>query len=233
MSAVPRHGRLWRALNPASLNEQPPERKRAIYGIFEPRDARFDGRVYVGVSRPGVYCRPVCPYHAKLENVTLYASAAVAEAAGYRPCLVCRPETAPGTSLADFRGSLARRAACMIARECTVGVDIESLSARLGYTSRHVRRVFLDEYGVTPAAFLGTCCCLLAKSLLADTTLPISQVVFASGFKNVRRFNDVFKSHYGLVPSEQRRLAKGQRAWKVKRCNLRRASMHGLWGMLP
>ena len=194
-------------LESGELNE-PPERKRAICGIFEARDARFDGRVYVGVSSTGVYCRPVCPYHAKLENVTFYASAAAAEAAGYRPCLVYRPEMAPGTSLADSRGSLARRAACMSARGCTVGVDIEGLSARLGYTSRHVRRVFLDEYGVTPAAFLRTCRCSLAKSLLADTALPMSQVAFASGFKSARRFNDVFKSHYGLVPSEQRRLAR-------------------------
>ena len=128
-------------LSSESLNGSP-ERKRAIYGAFEARDARFDGRVYAALSSTGVYCRPVCPYHAKIENVTFYATAAEAEEAGFRPCLVCRPETAPGLSSADARKSLARRAAAMIQEECTAGDGLERLSARLGYTDRHVRRVF-------------------------------------------------------------------------------------------
>ena len=128
-------------LTSESLNGSP-ERKRAIYGAFEARDARFDGRVYAAISSTGVYCRSVCPYHAKIENVTFYATAAEAEEAGYRPCLVCRPETAPGLSNADARKSLARRAAALIQEECTAGNGLERLSARLGYTDRHVRRVF-------------------------------------------------------------------------------------------
>ena len=188
------------------------ERKRAIYGAFEARDARFDGRVYAAISSTGVYCRPVCPYHAKIENVTFYASAAEAEEAGYRPCLVCRPETAPGLSSADARKSLARRAAAMIQEECTAGDGLERLSARLGYTDRHVRRVFQDEFGVTPMQFLTTCRLRLAKAMLADTSLSMADVAKASGFKSTRRFNDAFKSHYGLVPSEQRRLAKNRSA---------------------
>lgn len=190
-----------------SLNSSP-ERKRAVYGAFEARDARFDGRVYAAISSTGVYCRPVCPYHAKLEHVTFYATAAEAEEAGYRPCLVCRPETAPGLSNADARKSLARRAASMIQEECSAGDGLEKLSARLGYTDRHVRRVFQDEFGVTPMRFLTTCRLRLAKALLADTDLNMAEVAKASGFKSTRRFNDAFKSHYGLVPSEQRRLSK-------------------------
>ena len=191
------------------LND-PPERKAAIYNAFEARDARFDGRVYAAVSSTGVYCRPVCPYHAKIDNITFFASAAEAEAAGYRPCLVCRPETAPGLSAADARANLARRAASLIREECTTGDSLARLSTRLGYTDRHVRRVFEEEYGVTPMRFLSTCRCSLAKSLLADTDLPISQVALAAGFKSTRRFNDAFKEHYGLVPSSQRRLSRSR-----------------------
>ena len=194
-----------------SLNSSP-ERKRAIYGAFEARDARFDGRVYAAISSTGVYCRPVCPYHAKIENVTFYATAAEAEEAGYRPCLVCRPETAPGLSSADARKSLARRAAAMIQEECTVGDGLEKLSTRLGYTDRHVRRVFQDEFGVTPMQFLMTCRLRLAKAMLADTDLSMAEVAKAAGFKSTRRFNDAFKSHYGLVPSEQRRISKSRSA---------------------
>ncbi len=198
-------------LTSGSLNGSP-ERKRAIYSAFEARDARFDGRVYAAISSTGVYCRPVCPYHAKIENVTFYATAAEAEEAGYRPCLVCRPETAPGMSSADARKSLARRAAAMIQEECTAGDGLERLSTRLGYTDRHVRRVFQDEFGVTPMQFLTTCRLMLAKAMLADTDLPMAEVAKAAGFKSTRRFNDAFKSHYGLVPSEQRRLAKNRSA---------------------
>ena len=194
-----------------SLNGSP-ERKRAIYGAFEARDARFDGRVYAAISSTGVYCRPVCPYHAKIENVTFYSTAAEAEEAGYRPCLVCRPETAPGLSSADARQSLARRAATMIQEECTAGNGLERLSARLGYTDRHVRRVFQDEFGVTPMQFLTSCQLRLAKAMLADTDLSMAEVAKAAGFKSTRRFNDAFKGHYGLVPSEQRRLAKSRSA---------------------
>ena len=198
-------------LTPESLNGSP-ELKRAIYGAFEARDARFDGRVYAAISSTGVYCRPVCPYHAKIENVTFYVTAAEAEEAGYRPCLVCRPETAPGLSSADARKSLARRAATIIQEECTAGDGLKRLSARLGYTDRHVRRVFQDEYGVTPTQFLMTCRLRLAKAMLADTDLSMADVAIAAGFKSTRRFNDAFKSHYGLVPSEQRRLAKSRSA---------------------
>ena len=198
-------------LTSESLNESL-ERKRAIYGAFEARDVRFDGRVYAAISSTGVYCRPVCPYHAKIENVTFYTTPAEAEEAGYRPCLVCRPETAPGLSSADARKSLARRAAVMIQEECTAGDSLARLSVRLGYTDRHVRRVFQGEFGVTPMQYLMTCRLRLAKAILADTDLSIASVAKAAGFKSTRRFNDAFKSHYGLVPTEQRRLAKGRSA---------------------
>ena len=193
------HGLATRNLN------DPPERKKAIYAAFEARDRRFDGQIFAAVSSTGIYCRSVCPYHAKIENVTFYASAAEAEADGYRPCLACRPETAPGYSLADARSNLARRTAAKLRDNCTDGKSLEHVAASLGYTARHVRRVFEDEYGVTPAQYLLTCKLHLAKSLIADTDLPISRVATAAGFGSTRRFNAAFKEHYHLTPSEQRR----------------------------
>lgn len=187
----------------------PSERKRALYAAFEAKDARFDGQVFVGVSSTGIYCRPVCPYMPKFENCTFFETAAECEKAGYRPCLVCRPETAPGHSAADASLNLARRAAALLREECSGGEGLERLAARLGYTDRHLRRAFESEFHVTPLVYLQTCRLQLAKQLLADTGLPVAQVAQASGFGSVRRFNDVFKKRYRLTPSELRK--KGHR----------------------
>lgn len=180
-------------------------RKRALYKAFESKDARFDGQVFVGVSSTGIYCRPVCPYMPKFENCTFYETSAEAEKAGYRPCLVCRPELAPGNSSVDAYANLAQRTARLLKENCTSGDSMERLAARLGYTGRHLRRAFEREFDVTPLQYLQTCRLQLAKSLLADTDLPISQVAVASGFGSVRRFNDVFKQNYRLTPSDLRK----------------------------
>lgn len=182
------------------------KRKRALYKAFESGDARFDGRVYVGVSSTGIYCRTVCKAKMpKYENCTFFRTAAEAEAAGFRPCMTCRPELAPGLSLVDAKSNLARRAACMMQARCSDSASIESIAAKLGYTGRHLRRVFEFEYGVTPNQYINTCRLLLAKSLLTDTDLPVARVAQASGFGSVRRFNDVFRDHYHLTPSDLRK----------------------------
>lgn len=183
-------------------------RRRALYSAFASKDARFDGQVFVGVSSTGIYCRPVCLYKPKFENCTFYATAAECEKAGYRPCLVCRPETAPGKSLADASSDLARRAAMLLREECSNGDGLERLSERLGYTDRHLRRVFEEEFHVTPLQYLQTCRLQLAKRLLADTDLPVAQVAKAAGFGSVRRFNDVFKRRYRLTPRDLRKHGK-------------------------
>ena len=188
-----------------SLNH-PESQKRAMYAAFASKDARFDGQVFVGVSSTGIYCRPIC--HAKMpkyENCTFFASAAEAEAAGYRPCLTCRPERSPGTAVSDAVPNLARRAAALLRESCTSGEGIERLAERLGYTDRHLRRVFEEEFHVTPVQYLQTCRLLLAKSLLMDTSLPVAQVAQAAGFKSVRRFNHVFKERYRLTPTDMRK----------------------------
>ncbi|MGI6033958.1 MAG: DNA-3-methyladenine glycosylase 2 family protein [Coriobacteriales bacterium] len=191
----------------------PETRKRALYAAFSSRDPRFDGRVFVGVSSTGIYCRTVCSAHMpKYENCTFFHTAAEAEAAGYRPCLRCRPEMAPGLSSIDANASLARRAAELLRENCATGLDLQTLAAKLGYTDRHLRRVFIDGYGVTPSQYVQTCRLLLAKSLLTDSGLPVSAVARASGFGSVRRFNDAFKKQYHLTPTNLRKQGgKGER----------------------
>ena len=182
------------------------ERRRAIYALFKAGDTRIDGRVFVGVSSTGIYCRPTCRARMpKFENCTFYRSAAEAEAAGFRPCLLCRPELAPGMSIVDSRASLARRAAELLRERCSSGEGVEQLAGKLGYTDRHLRRVFEEELGVTPVRYLQTCRLLLAKSLIIDTRIPIAQVAASAGFGSVRRLNHLFKERYRLTPTQLRK----------------------------
>ena len=178
----------------------------SLYAAFVAKDARFDGRFFVGVSSTGIYCRPVCrARQPKAENCTFYSSAAEAEQAGYRPCLLCRPELAPGTSITDATTTLARKAARMIDESCGTGQSLDELAGRLGCTDRHLRRVFAAEYHVTPVQYLQTCRLLLAKSLLTDTNLIVIDVAMAAGFGSLRRFNDLFQKHYHLTPTDLRK----------------------------
>lgn len=177
-----------------------------LYAAFVAMDTRFDGRFFVGVSSTGIYCRPVCRARKpKAENCSFYSSAAEAEQAGYRPCLLCRPELAPGTSITDAATRLAHRAARILEEACSTAQSINELAGRLGCTDRHLRRVFTAEYRVTPINYLQTCRLLLAKNLLTDTRLNVIDVAMAAGFGSVRRFNDLFKKHYNLPPTALRK----------------------------
>lgn len=180
--------------------------KDRLYAAFKAKDARFDGRFFVGISSTGIYCRPVCrARQAKLENCTFYSTAAEAEQAGYRPCLLCRPELAPGTSVTDATANLIYRAARMLEENCGTGQSLGELASRLGCTDRHLRRVFMAEYNVSPVQYLQTCRLLLAKNMLTDTNLSILDIAMAAGFGSLRRFNDVFKKHYNIPPSDLRK----------------------------
>lgn len=182
------------------------DKRYAWYMAFKAKDVRFDGRFFVGVSSTKVYCRPVCRAKMpKFENCTFYSTAAEAEQAGYRPCLICRPELAPGTSVTDATASLLQQAVKTLEEECGNGDSIEETASHLGCTSRHLRRVFTSEYNVTPTQYLQTCRLLLAKSLLTDTDLSILEVAMTAGFGSLRRFNDVFKKQYKLVPTALRK----------------------------
>ena len=155
--------------------------------------------------RRGIYCRPVCTVKPpKRENCRFYPSAAAAETDGYRPCLRCRPELAPGNASVDAVSRLAQAAASLM-EDCTLDeAGIDSVAAQLGITDRHLRRAFGAEFGVSPVQFAQTQRLLLAKRLLTDTVLPVTEVAFASGFGSVRRFNALFKQRYRLRPSQLR-----------------------------
>jgi AraC family transcriptional regulator of adaptative response / DNA-3-methyladenine glycosylase II len=181
---------------------------RGLYAAVKARDARFDGRFFVGVTSTGVYCRPVCRVRTPLaRNCRFFGNAASAEQAGFRPCLRCRPELAPGLSFVDSSRSLAQAAARLLTRSVLEGQELKlpALAARLGVTDRHLRRIFAAEHGVSPLDFVTTQRLLHAKQLLTDTELPVTQVALASGFASVRRFNAAFAERYRLSPSTLRR----------------------------
>ena len=184
----------------------------ACYLALKARDARFDGSFFTGVTSTGIYCRPVCRVRTpKRENCRFFGHAAQAESAGFRPCLRCRPELAPHSviwSVQDASYILAHQAARLLEDPEAWGGNIpsvEQLAARLGVSDRHVRRIFEAQFGVSPVQNLQTRRLLTAKQLLADTTLPVTQVALASGYASVRRFNAAFVAHYGLNPTQLRR----------------------------
>ena len=187
----------------------------AAYRALLARDARLDGRLFVGVTSTGVYCRPICRVRTpRRENCRFFDTPAQAEAAAFRPCLKCRPEIAPGPGFAwsvmDASRTLARQAAQWIdahahAADEGEATSLAALARRLGVSDRHLRRIFAAEHGVTPLQYVQTRRLLLAKQLLTDTAMPISQVAHASGFRSLRRFNAAFAGNYRLSPSRLRR----------------------------
>ncbi len=187
------------------------------YLALKTRDARFDGSFFTGVTSTGIYCRPVCSVRTpKRENCRFFGHAAQAENAGFRPCLRCRPELAPHSvvwSIQDASYILAHQAARML-DEPEAWTDeapsVEKLSARLGVSDRHVRRIFEAQFGVSPMQYLQTRRLLTAKQLLADTALPITDIALMSGFSSVRRFNAAFVEHYKLNPTQLRRQGAAQ-----------------------
>ena len=169
------------------------------------RDARFDGIFFVGITTTGIYCRPVCPSRAAIPTRRrFFDSAAAAEHAGYRPCLRCRPELAPGHAVMDAVPRLAQAAALRIAAGALNGHSLGELAHELGVSERHVRRALEREIGVSPIALAQTHRLLLAKRLLADTDLPVTRIAYASGFQSLRRFNSAFQQRYRLSPSALR-----------------------------
>ncbi len=180
----------------------------AAYLALKARDARFDGRLFVGVTSTGIYCRPVCRVRTpRRENCRFFDTRAQAEAAAFRPCMKCRPEIAPGLSHSDSSRSLADRAARLVEGAVHGGqtLALPALAAQLGVTDRHLRRIFQAAHGVAPLDYLTTQRLLLAKQLLTDTAQPITQVALASGFTSLRRFNAAFAERYRLQPTQLRR----------------------------
>jgi len=180
----------------------------AAYRAIVAHDARFDGRLFIGVTSTGVYCRPVCRVRTPMQrNCRFFSNAPSAEVAGFRPCLRCRPELAPGLSLIDSPQVLAAMAARMIDETARAGDELylPDVAKRLGVTDRHLRRIFAALHGVSPIDYLTTQRLLLAKRLLTDTPLPVTEVAHASGYSSLRRFNDAFATRYRMSPSALRK----------------------------
>ncbi|SDL98978.1 DNA-3-methyladenine glycosylase II [Oryzisolibacter propanilivorax] len=185
----------------------------ALWRALQTRDARFDGRFFTGVTSTGIYCRPVCAVRTpRREHCRFFTLAAQAEAAGFRPCLRCRPELAPQAlawSTQDATDILLQQALRLLDAPGTWqhdgGALVAQLAARLGVSDRHLRRIFQARLGVSPQRWLTTRRLLAAKQLLADTALPVTEVALASGFGSVRRFNAAFAAHYRMPPGQLRR----------------------------
>jgi AraC family transcriptional regulator, regulatory protein of adaptative response / DNA-3-methyladenine glycosylase II len=186
--------------------------EEVCYRALQSRDARFDGLIYVGVTSTGIYCRPVCPARtAKQENCRFFASAAAAQEQGFRPCLRCRPETAP--NLASWRGTsnTVTRALALIHEGSLDGdhASVEALAERLGVGERQLRRLFRQHLGASPIAVAQTRRVLFAKQLIHETRMPMTAIALAAGFGSLRRFNEVFQKLFGRAPGALRRKGAG------------------------
>jgi AraC family transcriptional regulator, regulatory protein of adaptative response / DNA-3-methyladenine glycosylase II len=173
------------------------------------RDARFDGKFFVGVLTTGIYCRPICRAPNAMEkNVRYFPSAAAAAEAGLRPCLRCRPECAPGTPAWSGTRSTVSRALKLISETGLEEGGVEALAEHLGVGSRHLRRLFLQHLGAAPRAVAETRRLHFAKKLIDETRLPMGEVAMAAGFGCVRRFNAGIRKAYKRTPTQIRRLAR-------------------------
>ncbi len=179
-------------------------REDAYYEALRARDYRFDGKFYVGVKTTGVYCRPICPAKPKRENIQFFDTHLEAEQAGFRPCLRCRPESAPRSPAWVGKSAVVQRAVKILSTQVIDGNEDE-FAERFGVTARHLRRLFIDEIGKTPKQIATENRLNLARQLIVESNLPITEVAFASGFNSIRRFNDAFKSRFRRSPSEIRR----------------------------
>ena len=173
------------------------------------RDPRFDGKFFTAVKTTGIYCRPICPANTPLEkNVEYYTTAIQAANAGYRPCLRCRPDSAPNSAAWKGINTTLDRAIALIDEGELEHGSISSLASRLGISERYLRKLFTEHIGISPKAYALYQQCLFAKQLLHQTNLPITQVALTSGFKSIRRFNDSFKSQLSMTPSAVRKSSK-------------------------
>ncbi len=177
------------------------------------RDARFDGRFFIAVTTTGIYCRPICPARSpKDENVRYFETAAGAEAAGFRPCLRCRPEAAPGSPAWNGTSGVVSRALRLIGEGALDGEGVERLADRLGVSGRHLRRLFRQHLGATPLEVALTRRVHFAKKLLDETSMGLEEVAFASGFGSLRRFNARIRRTFRRTPTELRRRARSRLA---------------------
>ena len=175
------------------------------FEAMKARDSRFDGKFYVGVKTTGIYCRPICPAKPKKENVEFFHNQEQAKAAGYRPCKRCHPESIPQSSVWIGKSAVVQRAIKFINTHDLFEMNEDELASQFSVTARHLRRIFVAEIGKTPKQLFFENRILLARKLIVETALPITEIAFASGYSSIRRFNDAFKERFKKAPSEIRR----------------------------
>lgn len=177
-----------------------------FYKAMSSKDHRFDGKFFVGVKTTGIYCRPICPANLpQRQNVEFFGNSLEAEKAGYRPCKRCRPESAPHSPAWIGKSAIVQRAIKVLHSSESLEFNESAFAAHFGVSSRHLRRLFIQEIGKTPKQISFENRLNLSRKLIVETSLPISEIVFASGFASVRRFNDAFKDRFKKAPSEFRR----------------------------
>lgn len=179
--------------------------KEFLYKIVCARDKRYDGRFYCGVHTTGIYCRPICPARPKMENISFYRSAAEAEKQGYRACLRCRPDLAPNSVQWNGTAAVVGRALSLISQGEADSVSLDRFAEKLGVSDRHLRRLFDEHVGASPIEVATSKRLHLAKQLLMQSNLTITDVAFASGYQSIRRFNEVFKERFKAPPSSVRK----------------------------
>lgn len=176
------------------------------FEAMKTRDHRFDGKFFVGVKTTGIYCRPICPAQPKRENVEFFHNHLEAEKSGYRPCLRCRPESAPQSPAWIGKSAIVQRAVKVLNSKQTLDFNEDEFADQFGVSARHLRRLFIEETGKTPKQLSFENRLNLARKLITETPLTMSEVAFASGFASIRRFNDAFKDRFKKAPSEIRRI---------------------------
>jgi len=179
--------------------------KEVCVRAMQSKDAKFDGKFYIGVYSTGIYCRPICPAPTpKLKNIQFFPSAAAASDAGLRPCLRCKPEIAPGV---DWSGipALVSKALQLISNSFPDEIKIDDLAGQLNIGSRHLRRIFQQHLGTTPTSIRNTQKLHFAKHLIDETHLSMTEIAFAAGFNSIRSFNNTFKKTYQKSPSKLRK----------------------------
>lgn len=177
-----------------------------FYEAMKARDHRFDGKFFIGVKTTGVYCRPICPARPKRENIEFFLSMQEAEAAGYRPCMRCRPEAAPRSPAWIGKSAIVQRAVKILNSMEIFEFDENEFAERFGVSARHLRRLFKAEIGKTPKQLSFEIRLNLARKLISETNLSMSDIAFAAGFNSIRRFNSAFKDRFKKSPKETKRL---------------------------
>ncbi len=176
-----------------------------FYEAMLARDYRFDGKFYIGVKTTGIYCRPICPARPKRENVEFFLTATSAERSGYRPCLRCRPECAPLSPAWYGRSAIVQRALKIIAANGFFDTNEDKFANQFGVTARHLRRLFVEEVGLTPKKIAFNNRLNFARKLILESDLRMTSVALTAGFSSLRRFNDAFKNRFHRAPSEMRK----------------------------